>query len=699
MRTKRFFIVFIVLMTVSSLIAVAAFYKNYTKRDKGTNISIENSFNKAKESQITRNNPKLNNKPDIQKFVLNADKSSLFPVFIRAGKDIKWGYVNIDGKFVIPAEYDEAYDFVSQSSVLIKDEVGMYYFLDQNSLIYEYEIYENNSNSNKQKDYYLAVVKKGDKYGVIDNKNNIILPFNFTEIYSIKDGKITATKDGNRYFVYDINGRIIKEGKDETAIRTFNVPERLKTVTYITYLGEDMFAVWQRNSNSSEDIENQSLADYLYEEGGDFYNTNKVGKCFAKKAIVNAKGEYVTSNKYYVVSNFKNGLCSVCDGQKTYLIDKQGKKITLKNISPVNGIGKIECVSENVYRVFVDNELYYVFPDGNFIYKCSDVVKVNDNLEIKGKVSRRSYVDIIYYPEVIIKNNKIVENRINSFIKKAFDIEEVKNTNYYDNGEDCWEDHTHFDFSLIGDILQIFKYTVSHQILAGTANTYNGCYWFDLKTGKRITIKDLFKKGTDVRRILAMQLYTNPNYDPEYVLSIISEKAIDNSEKFKLTDDKLILDFDTKYFEGTLYAEIPYINLLMCEDNINNSFDFVVDWESDIWKQLTKKLKYFKNGFVIPDSSYRKLTEEDLKFLFSAGKHITQIARNEIFARHGHIFDDSSWQEYFNGKRWYIPKKKIAFDDLNEVEKTNILLIRDRVEKEFLTGDEADPTELENSDE
>jgi len=52
------------------------------------------------------------------------------------------------------------------------------------------------------------------------------------------------------------------------------------------------------------------------------------------------------------------------------------------------------------------------------------------------------------------------------------------------------------------------------------------------------------------------------------------------------------------------------------------------------------------------------------------------IARNEIFARHGHIFSNKMLQNYFETKRWYKPKQKISFDMLNSVERYNVLFIK-----------------------
>lgn len=59
------------------------------------------------------------------------------------------------------------------------------------------------------------------------------------------------------------------------------------------------------------------------------------------------------------------------------------------------------------------------------------------------------------------------------------------------------------------------------------------------------------------------------------------------------------------------------------------------------------------------DSAY--LTKKDLKGL-SAEQ--CRLARNEIYARHGRMFDDEELQAYFNRQSWYTPT--IAPEDFNE---------------------------------
>ncbi len=68
------------------------------------------------------------------------------------------------------------------------------------------------------------------------------------------------------------------------------------------------------------------------------------------------------------------------------------------------------------------------------------------------------------------------------------------------------------------------------------------------------------------------------------------------------------------------------------------------------------------NGdYLIPDSSTRQLTEDDIKGMTSEQ---IRIARNEIYARHGRKFKDKELKQYFDGQSWY--KGTIEPDDFDE---------------------------------
>jgi len=84
--------------------------------------------------------------------------------------------------------------------------------------------------------------------------------------------------------------------------------------------------------------------------------------------------------------------------------------------------------------------------------------------------------------------------------------------------------------------------------------------------------------------------------------------------------------------------------------------------------------QYVYNGFIFPDSDIRKLTSGDLTYL---SKEQLKIARNEIYARHGHMFQTKDMQAYFSKQSWYRENPYYT-GKLTDIESYNVELIKSR---------------------
>jgi len=79
--------------------------------------------------------------------------------------------------------------------------------------------------------------------------------------------------------------------------------------------------------------------------------------------------------------------------------------------------------------------------------------------------------------------------------------------------------------------------------------------------------------------------------------------------------------------------------------------------------------------FILPDSSTRVLDKSELAG-FTAEQ--CRLARNEIYAKHGRMFDDAGLQNYFNLRSWYhgtIPADRFSDTMLSDIEIQNRNLI------------------------
>lgn len=106
-------------------------------------------------------------------------------------------------------------------------------------------------------------------------------------------------------------------------------------------------------------------------------------------------------------------------------------------------------------------------------------------------------------------------------------------------------------------------------------------------------------------------------------------------------------------------------------DLSEDDYDSDLDEDSDNYSDSSEE-----NEYVLPDSAKRKLKKSDLKCL---SIEELRIARNEIYARHGRMFDDKKLQKYFDSQSWYegtVPASEFSEDVLSSVEKKNVAFIR-----------------------
>lgn len=89
----------------------------------------------------------------------------------------------------------------------------------------------------------------------------------------------------------------------------------------------------------------------------------------------------------------------------------------------------------------------------------------------------------------------------------------------------------------------------------------------------------------------------------------------------------------------------------------------------------TKDIYKYSGDYIIYNSDTDYLTPADLS---GYNKDSLALIRNEIYARHGYVFNQEPFKSYFNSKSWYHqnPSFKGNDSDLNEYEKANIILIK-----------------------
>lgn len=97
--------------------------------------------------------------------------------------------------------------------------------------------------------------------------------------------------------------------------------------------------------------------------------------------------------------------------------------------------------------------------------------------------------------------------------------------------------------------------------------------------------------------------------------------------------------------------------------------------EKVVVKEVIREVPVAVGGnyfYILPYSDSTYLTKSDLAGLT---KRDLRIARNEIYARYGYVFDSKDLQNYFNSQSWYYPNPSYN-GALSAVEKHNVDLIK-----------------------
>lgn len=101
----------------------------------------------------------------------------------------------------------------------------------------------------------------------------------------------------------------------------------------------------------------------------------------------------------------------------------------------------------------------------------------------------------------------------------------------------------------------------------------------------------------------------------------------------------------------------------------------------DLTKAVTidsESARYDAKEFVLPLSAVKEIPSD---YLYCLDKQEVRIARSEIYARHGVIFEEEDLNEHFTACSWYTPTvEAAAFDEglLSQIELDNIVILTER---------------------
>jgi len=153
-------------------------------------------------------------------------------------------------------------------------------------------------------------------------------------------------------------------------------------------------------------------------------------------------------------------------------------------------------------------------------------------------------------------------------------------------------------------------------------------------------------------------------------------------------DNKWRISKISQWYDDLVFYELEeYIDEFFdSQNNVKEDYDtFIRDYGYDkngnrIPMQM---LRYSLKDAILASSSFDVLENLDDSYILKhLSKLATYIAYEEIYARHGKMYPKYSIEyNYFNGLSWYKENKKFSEDDLSDIERHNLEIIKSHLEE------------------
>lgn len=269
--------------------------------------------------------------------------------------------------------------------------------------------------------------------------------------------------------------------------------------------------------------------------------------------------------------------------------------------------------------------------------------------------------------EEIVDFEKVYTDEYNNFFNTQFDNEIIstKKAIYYDlDSDDIKEMLLFYGYNQVkGDGFIEYSYKIvdidNGQIISSTYADESG---YDIDSGnlELIYISDM---GNIIHR--------RSNLGYSYSVMEYKNNKIQEIENIMYVE-KLSEDTEMSFYHWDKQTSKEEYTKIFNEYNID-SIDKIIMGIIDFSGE---------NEYMLYMSSSRQLTNEDIE---DFSDEELKIARNEIYARHGYIFNDADLNTYFNSKSWYAgTTNRTDFDSgiFNKYELANIEFLLKEEEKQ-----------------
>lgn len=574
----------------------------------------------ANKQQYENENQEMDSKTagrEIEGFTpVDKNTENIYPAYINKNGTRMWGYIDKQGKFIIPPAYEWVEDFNDHGLAKVSLN-GYSAIIDKSEKMVIEPIYDYISDFLEN----LVVASRDNYYEVLDTKGQIVIKSK-DHIGDFHNGLATIgrpTQNGSYLYGYiDVEGKAVLEPVFEQAGSFQNnkalVKIKDKKYAVIDKKGTILMELNYKNVQQlSDDIliytDENNLMGYITYDGhkltdARFIDAHPFKDGFAvvndskdystsKYGVIDTTGNFVIPSQYasirYIGENMFaasiKAFDSYCDDFcAKSIVNSKGVRLTDYKYYDIGGFNdgitsvsedtltyfidkngnKIDClptvdgtgtmtVLDGLIKVVSDGELYYYTTEGKIVWHPEMIQKFANGTEIKTLKYSPDRCMLIYYPQISNMTDSSVEKILNEKLRKVF----VGDNPVSLKEDGLYTENINIGFTAIDnkDLLILKKAGYYYPIGAAHGTPSMISFHINTKTGRFYKLSDLFKKDAPYLMIITdiINRQIKEKINDEDSMLIVSEIGeIAPDQQYMVTENGLTVFFQP--YEIAAYA-------------------------------------------------------------------------------------------------------------------------------------------------
>ncbi|KAA0544881.1 DUF3298 domain-containing protein [Bacillus sp. BGMRC 2118] len=443
-----------------------------------------------------------------------------------------YGYLDLQGKEVIPANYQTANDFQNKRAIVQLN--GTYQLIDPYGTVKQTYTYPF---VGMQGEGLLAFKKEDNfeaKYGVMNLAGEVVIPPSYSSFQPFEQGLavVNVAEDyTNKIGVINKTGEFVIQ----------------PIYNDVILLGENRIAVGKAIQKDEP------------------YRGSQY-------AIATSGGALLTDFEFTHVLPYQRGFASASTPNFTFFINRYGKMV--QGLPTLKGSGTLNFEGE-VIKAYVDLRTSYYSITGRQIWRQNTIIPLSRKYKVLERKFRPNQNYLVYYPQVEGMRSDIEQKQVNEKLRnlsmsKAPE-EELANAEYTADFEIEF-----FKKQLL--VVELHSYIYPFGAAHGMPSKIYP--HIDLQTGVFYKLKELFKENSNYVKVISAIIEEQIKTDEQYSYVFPDAyKGISPNQPFYVSEESLFIYF-FPYEIGPYAAGFPTFNIPFTQ------LDSILNKQGSFWKSF-----------------------------------------------------------------------------------------------------------------